>query len=97
MYNFIVWRCGMATVALRALGGSVVMALPKQVLNMLHLCVGSQVEVSVEGGRLVVEPKHRTKYRLSELLAQCNEENMALSAEDREWVNAKALGKEAPL
>lgn len=87
----------MATVALRALGGSVVMALPKQILNMLHLCVGSRVEVTVEGGRLVVEPKTRPQYKLSELLAQCTEQNMAVSAEDQVWIDSKPVGKEVPL
>lgn len=87
----------MATVALRALGGSVVMAVPKQILNMLHLYAGSQVEVNVEGGRLVVEPKVKPKYTLTELLAQCTEANMVLSAEDQEWINAKPVGKEVSL
>ncbi len=67
----------MATVALRALGGSVVMSVPRQILSMLHLGAGSQVEVSVEAGRLVVEPKVKPRYTLSELLAKCTEENMA--------------------
>lgn len=87
----------MATVALRALGGSVVMSLPRQILSMLHLGVGSQVEVSVESGRLIVEPKIKPKYILSDLLAKCTEENMALTTDDQEWLNCKPVGKEAPL
>jgi antitoxin ChpS len=70
----------MATVTLRALGGSVVMSLPRQILSMLHLGVGSQAEVSVEDGRLIVEPKIKPKYILSDLLAKCTEENMAHDA-----------------
>ncbi|MDA8159487.1 MAG: antitoxin [Desulfobacteraceae bacterium] len=87
----------MATVALRALGGSVVMALPKQVLAMLRLGVGSRVEVSVENGRLVVEPKVKPRYTLAELLSRCTEENMELTAEDREWLEAQPVGKESSL
>jgi len=87
----------MTTVALRALGGSVVMSLPKQILSMLHLGAGSQVEVSVEAGRLIVEPKVRPRYILSELLAQCTEENMALTDEDRQWLDSKPVGMEVPL
>ena len=87
----------MATVALRALGGSVVMAVPRQILSMLHLCAGSQVEVNVEDGRLVVEPKVKPKYTLAELLAQCTEANMVMSAEDQEWLNSKPVGKEVQL
>ena len=87
----------MATVALRALGGSVVMSLPRQILAMLHLGVGSQVEVNVEAGRLIVEPKVKPKYILSELLAKCTEENMMLDTDDQEWLNSKPVGKEVPL
>ena len=87
----------MATVALRALGGSVVMAVPRQILSMLHLCAGSQVEVNVEDGKLVVEPKVKPKYTLAELLAQCTEANMVMSAEDQEWLNSKPVGKEVQL
>lgn len=87
----------MATVSLRALGGSVVMAVPRQILSMLHLCAGSQVEVNVENGRLVVEPKVKPKYTLAELLAQCTESNMAITAEDQEWLNSKPVGKEVTL
>ena len=87
----------MATVALRALGGSVVLSVPRQILNMLHLGAGSQVEVNVEDGRLIVEPKVKPKYILSELLAQCTDENMAPTVEDREWLDSKSVGKEVPL
>jgi len=87
----------MATVALRALGGSVVMSVPRQILSMLHLGAGSQVEVNVEAGRLIVEPKVKPRYILSELLAQCTEENMGLTTEDQEWLDSKPVGKEVPL
>lgn len=84
----------MATVALRALGGSVVMAVPRQILSMLHLGAGSQVDVCVENGRLVVEPKVKPRYTLAELLSRCTDENMAVTTEDQEWLDAKPVGKE---
>ena len=87
----------MATLALRALGGSVVMSIPRQILSMLHLGAGSQVEVSVEAGRLIVEPKVKPRYILSELLAKCTEENMAPTPEDKEWLDSRPVGKELPL
>lgn len=86
----------MTIATLRALGGSVVMAVPKQILNLMRLDVGSVVELSLENGKLIVEPKHKPRYALSELLAQCNEENMLLTEEDHTWLNAKPVGKEAP-
>ena len=85
----------MTTATLRTLGGSVVMAVPKQILNLMHLDAGSLVELYLENGKLIVEPKLKPRYTLSELLAQCNEENMLLTEEDHTWLNAKPMGKEA--
>lgn len=85
----------MATVTLRTLGGSVVMAVPKQILNMMRLGAGSLVDVNMENGKLVVEPKAKPSYTLAELLAQCSEENMVLTQEDREWLATRPVGKEA--
>lgn len=85
----------MTTATLRTLGGSVVMAVPKQILNLMHLDAGSLVELYLENGKLIVEPKLKPRYSLSELLAQCNEENMLLTGEDHTWLNAKPMGKEA--
>jgi antitoxin ChpS len=64
---------------------------------MLHLGAGSQVDVSVENGRLVVEPRVKPRYTLAELLARCTTENMAVNDEDRAWLDAKPVGKEISL
>jgi antitoxin ChpS len=84
----------MATVVLQSLGGSVVMAVPNRILSVMRLSAGSQVNVDVENGKLVVEPKVSPRYTLAGLLAQCNEENMTLTTEDRDWLDAKPVGKE---
>lgn len=34
-------------------------------------------------------------YTLDELLAQCDPSNVRLSAEDREWLNARPVGRES--
>lgn len=84
----------MATVTLRNLGGSVVMTVPKPVLGLLNLAAGNQVNVSVENGKLIVEPRQKPCYTLTQLLAQCTTENMVPTAEDRAWLDAPAVGKE---
>ncbi|MFU8789905.1 MAG: AbrB/MazE/SpoVT family DNA-binding domain-containing protein [Methylobacter sp.] len=84
----------MTTATLRTLGGSVVITVPKQMLRLMNLAVGNQVELTLENGKLIVAPKPKPHYNLSELLAQCNEENMALSDEDQAWLSAQAIGKE---
>ena len=61
----------MAIVTLRNLGGSIVMAVPKKILSRVDLDAGSRVRVSVENGRLIIDPRTKPRYRLSELLSRC--------------------------
>jgi len=58
----------MHTATLRAVGGSVSVTLPRQMLRTLGLAVGASVAVTVEDGRLVLTPT-RPRYTLAELLA----------------------------
>src|SRR5260370_5121613 len=71
LYLSITRGHGMATVTLRNLGGSIVMAVPKKILSLVALEAGSQVEVSVEGGRLIVEPKKKPQTQRPKLLSAC--------------------------
>lgn len=83
----------MPTATLRAVGGSVVMAIPKRILELVQLQAGSRVEIEVQQGQLVVIPQRRKRYTLAELLAQCDA-SMPLTVEDREWLDAPAVGLE---
>ena len=85
----------MATAILRKLGGSVVMTVPRKVLALVDLDAGAQVKLSVEGGRLVVSPHGRPKYRLAELLRASRGKRRRLAAEDRRWLNDGPVGKES--
>ena len=78
---------------LRKVGGSVMLAVPPALLDLLSLGVGAKVNIGVENGRLIVEPRKRPTYSLNELLAQC-EETDAPSTEDRAWLDAKPVGNE---
>ncbi|HYL78163.1 MAG TPA: antitoxin [Bryobacteraceae bacterium] len=78
---------------LRKVGGSVMLAVPPSLLDILRLRPGVQVGIAIEGGRLVVEPKPRPRYTLEELLAQCNPK-AARTKEDREWVGNTPAGAE---
>ena len=69
------------------------LAVPPAVLDLLELRVGAKVDIDVDNGRLVIEPKLRPNYSLDELLAQCDEP-AALSSEDRDWIDAKPAGNE---
>ena len=79
---------------LRAIGGSVMFAIPKSILEGLGLTPNSQVGLSVSEGRLIVEPNPKPRYTLAELIEQCDL-SAPLTEEDREWLDAESVGREA--
>lgn len=81
------------TTNLRKVGGSVMLAVPPALLDLLNLGVEAKVDIGVKDGRLIVESTTRPRYSLEELLAQCDDA-AALSAEDRAWLDASPLGNE---
>lgn len=83
----------MHTTNLRKVGGSVMLAVPPAILDILHLDAGAKVGLTVDNGRLVIEPQDRPHYTLDELLAQCDP-SADLTPEDREWLDAKPVGSE---
>jgi antitoxin ChpS len=83
----------MHTTNLRKVGGSIMLAVPPAILDILHLHAGATVGLSVDHGRLVVEPTLRPHYSLDELLAQCDA-SAEVSAEDLDWLDSKPVGRE---
>ncbi len=83
----------MHTTTLRKVGGSVMLAVPPAILDLLHLKSGASVNVSVEGDRLIVEPQSRPRYTLAELLA-ASDYSQPQAPEEREWVDAPPVGRE---
>jgi len=83
----------MHTTNLRKVGGSIMLAVPPALLDILRLRPGAKVGLAVERGRLVVEPQQRPHYTLDELLAQCNPKARR-GRETREWLNAEPMGGE---
>jgi antitoxin ChpS len=83
----------MHTTNLRKVGGSVMMVVPPAFLDLLHLRAGATVGIAVDGGRLVVEPNPRPRYTLAELLAT-SDYSQPQPSEQREWVDAPAVGRE---
>ncbi|OYV32716.1 MAG: antitoxin [Rhodospirillales bacterium 20-64-7] len=84
----------MHTTNLRKVGGSIMLAVPPAILDMLHLGAGATVGVSVDGSRLIMEAQPRPRYTLAELLA-ASDYSQPLTTEEREWVDAPAVGREA--
>ena len=83
----------MHTTNLRKVGGSVMLAVPPALLDLLTLGAGASVDIGVEDGRLIVVPRTRPSYSLKELLVQCDETAPADDA-DRTWLDARPVGNE---
>jgi antitoxin ChpS len=83
----------MHTSILRKVGGSVMLAVPRPILDLLSLEAGATVGLSVEDGCLIVQPAPKPRYTLDQLLAQC-ELDGAISQEDRRWLDVHSSGRE---
>ena len=81
----------MHTATLRAVGGTVFVTLPRQMLRTLGLGAGALVTVTVEGGRIVLAPV-RPRYSLTELLAGMKPGDMPTA---KGWSDARPAGREA--
>ena len=84
----------MVVTNLRRVGGSVMLAVPPAILELVDLRAGASVSIAVEDGRLVVASRPRPRYDLADLLAECALE-AAPSDEDRDWVSTGPVGGEA--
>jgi antitoxin ChpS len=83
----------MHTTNLRKVGGSIMLAVPPAILELLQLRAGATVGVSVDAGRLVVEPSPKPRYTLEELL-EGSDYSGPRSAEEQEWLDSPAVGRE---
>jgi antitoxin ChpS len=83
----------MHTTSLRKVGGSIMLAIPPAVLEMLNLQSGSSVGVAVDNGRLIIEPHLKPQYSLDELLAQCDPHSL-ITEGDRSWLDVTPMGNE---
>lgn len=83
----------MRTTNLRKVGGSIMLAVPRALLDVLRLQAGAKVGIAIHAGRLVVEPRPRPRYTLDELLARCRPK-APRRKQDRAWLDDRAAGRE---
>jgi antitoxin ChpS len=83
----------MHTTHLRKVGGSIMLAVPTALLDILQLRPGVKVGITVEGGCLVVKPGQRPRYTLGELIGQCDPK-APQPRKDRQWLDSPRSGQE---
>jgi len=84
-------------VVMRRVGGSLMAAMPADVVRDMGLAEGQTLVVAYDGARLILEPKAPpapARYTLREILASCDFD-LPRTAEEREWEAAPRVGREA--
>ena len=76
-------------------GNSVGLTIPRALCKQLGLSAGQVVEARESGGKLIIAPKARSRYRLSDMLAQCDLK-APLPADLAAWEAAIPVGNELP-
>lgn len=83
----------MHTTNLRKVGGSVMLAVPPALLDILKLKAGASVGIALDGESLVVKAANRPFFTMEELLA-ASDYTDAPFPEDRDWLDAPQVGRE---
>ena len=76
-------------------GNSLAARIPAAIAKTLNIGVDQKVTMETKGGRLIITPVTNIEYDLDDLLKHCPKESIRLDDEDREWLNAEPVGKEA--
>ena len=83
----------MRTAKLRQSGGAVIVTLPKPYLERLGLGVDAPVNIDVVDEKIVITRQHPGRVGLAARLAMCRPD-LPITVEEREWLDAPAVGKE---
>lgn len=83
----------MHTTNLRQSGGSVIVTLPKTLLDQLGLKAGMPVNIEIIEEKIVIGIRKASRAGLETRLAKCNFDQ-PVSESEREWLDAPAIGIE---
>ena len=84
----------MTSISIRQSGGANIVSIPKTIVQMLGLSVGSTLDLTVEDNKIVLTPIVEEELSLESLLEGSPKECFSITEEDREWINAKPVGRE---
>ncbi len=74
-------------------GNSAGLRLPSTLLKQVDASIGSTFEVSVTEHGVLLKPKHRVRYKLADLLKQCDHKQ-PLPKDLLDWENINPVGQE---
>jgi len=85
----------MTSISVRQSGGANIVSIPKTIVQLLGLSVGSKLDLTVEDNKIVLTPITEEELSLQSLLNGSPKKCFAITDEDREWIDTKPVGKEA--
>lgn len=83
----------MRTAKLRAVGGSVMLAIPRPILELANLKEGSSVGLHYRDGNIVVSAVEAKRIGLKARLAKCKA-RAPVSPDERAWLEMPSAGLE---
>ena len=70
-------------------GNSLAVRIPKAFVKEAHVAYGTQVDLSVDDGKIVIDPRAEPSYRLEDLLKGVTKRNLHAEVD-----TGKAVGRE---
>ena len=83
----------MSLVSVRKSGGANIVSIPKAIVQLLGLEVGSKLDLSIEDERMVLTPVVED-LSIEDLLAGSPKKCFEVTKEDRQWLDLAPSGKE---
>ncbi|MCB1677888.1 MAG: AbrB family transcriptional regulator [Halioglobus sp.] len=80
--------------AIKKWGNGAAVRIQRVLLRQINCDIGESLEVEVVDGGLFLRPAREPEYSLDDLLASCKPEQFKLSDGDKQWLDAKPVGRE---
>lgn len=80
--------------ALKKWGNSTGAIIPAHILSQAGLTTGDKIEITIEGSEIHIKAA-KVELTLEALLAASPKETVVMTDEDKQWLDAKPVGKES--
>ncbi len=85
----------MITVNVRKQGGAAVITIPADVLKILNIGIGSELDINITKKGFTAHPTRHKRYTLSELLKGATSENLKALNKATQWARkGERIGRE---
>ncbi len=72
-------------------GNSLAVRIPKAFVSEINISYGTSVDITVDKGRIIIDPNVRHEYRLEDLLSDVSRQNLHAEVETDDAVGRESL------